>query len=79
MSYIYFEETTPNPKTKVWNVRNKQDDTLLGQIRWFSRWRCYGFYSGQDMIFEKVCLRDIATFCERETFVHRNLKRAEKK
>lgn len=71
-SYIEFHEV-PGPasgKTRRWIVY-AQGGGHLGDVRWFARWRCYGFYPQAETVFERTCLRDIAQFCERETVEQR--------
>jgi len=79
-SFIEFEgpEPTASGKTSIWNVRTEGGGMLLGQVKWFGRWRCYAFYPGSGTIFERTCLRDIASFCETETQRHREEKAATK-
>lgn len=60
----------PEPKTKIWKVRNIESRVALGKIRWFGRWRQYAFFPEEDLVFEKTCLRTIADFCERNTRRH---------
>ncbi|MGH9022590.1 MAG: hypothetical protein ACRDV9_05755 [Acidimicrobiia bacterium] len=50
-------------KTEIWNVVAKDGGTVLGEVRWFGRWTQYAFFPNAGMVFEKTCLRDIATFC----------------
>jgi hypothetical protein len=70
-SFIKFLPAQPKPKTKVWTVVTFSDETILGRIAWFGRWRCYCFFAESDTIFEKTCLRDIADFCEKQTKLKR--------
>lgn len=73
-SYIDFIRTADSEsgKTKTWDVRSKDGpDGRLGFVRWFGRWRCYAFYPISGTVFERKCLRDIATFCEERTQEHR--------
>lgn len=39
----------------------------LGIVKWYSPWRQYSFCPQPATVFERTCLRDIATFCENET------------
>ena len=78
-THIIFVETQPKPKTKTWEVWTKEKakprfdgGDLLGAIRWFGQWRCYAFFPRDNTIFEKTCLRDIASFCEGQTKAHRD-------
>jgi hypothetical protein len=56
--------------TKSWEVVSKQQQKVIGWISWFSGWRKYCFFPDAATVFEQVCLRDIADFCERETKAH---------
>ena len=44
-TFIRFERNVQDPKrkTKTWQVLTL-DHTFLGYIKWFGRWRCYGFF-----------------------------------
>ena len=57
--------------TDVWEVYNKDNNTLLGEVRWLGAWRQYCFFPASDCVFEKNCLRRIADFCEARTIEHR--------
>lgn len=64
-------------KTKIWNVVSKVSDsggTILGQVRWFSRWRAYSFFPRAFTVFEKDCLYDLADFVENKTKEHKEKK-----
>ena len=50
--------------THVFEVRNKTQGSTLGMIEWFGRWRRYSFFPEVDTIYDAVCLRDIAAFCD---------------
>jgi hypothetical protein len=62
-----------NPKTKIWNVRSKDDSCLLGIVKWYGPWRKYSFFPNQNLslVFEETCLTDIATFIKEETKLHK--------
>lgn len=45
----------PQRKTKIWLVENTRSDEVLGEVRWFGRWRQYAFFPGKDLVFEKNC------------------------
>ena len=77
--YIDFIERYPSSKgfrkgkTKRWVILAKSNwDDILGWVKWYFPWRCYIFtpnqpFSGNEIVFEKQCLRDIADFCELQT------------
>ncbi len=71
--YIEFQESEPSSsgKTRVWIVFVKGGFGQLGVIKWFGRWRCYGFFPNAETVYERACLRDLANFCERQTADHR--------
>lgn len=80
--HIFFVETLQplGRKTKVWRVKSKGlESTCLGVVKWFPRWRCYGFFPEMLTVFEKVCLRDLAQFCEEKTEEHKRAKRESRK
>ena len=60
-------------KTKIWRVRptRYEGNGDLGMIQWYGPWRQYAFFPVGATVFEKTCLRDIASFCEDETVRHR--------
>jgi len=67
-----FAGTTPSGKTKRWYVKTT-DNTTLGIIQWFAKWRKYAFSPAYPTFFEEDCLRDIASFCESQTQSHRSI------
>jgi len=70
-SFVRFEEIARNPKTRVWAVLSAESGDALGLVQWRGPWRCYSFFPAQLTVFEQKCLRDIATFCEVQTGLHR--------
>jgi hypothetical protein len=61
MSYLQFDEyDSPTKKTKVVNVVNARDGTILGQIKWWGAWRKYCFFlSFGYLVFDSGCLQEI--------------------
>ena len=78
-TYIRFVEGPPKPRTKTWWVVTRDDDIHLGWVGWFGRWRKYAFYPKPDTVYEQVCLRDIALFCETQTSTHKRQRVAERR
>ena len=66
------------PKTVVMNITNKHHGDLLGQVRWFPRWRQYCFKMG-DNWFSESCLRDIADYLQQTNYMHKALKKEHSK
>lgn len=88
--HIYFEceGTSVSGKTKVWSVKAKDGNMFLGEIRWYGPWRRYCFVidklSFEDLgepikklVYEWVCMRSIADFCEKMTKEQREKKVSE--
>lgn len=64
----------PNSEGKrpgTWTVHTKKEGAYLGDIEWWGRWRCYTFSPSWNSVYEHVCLRDIADFCEEQTRAHK--------
>lgn len=74
----FVEHPQPKRKTMVWAVTSVYDSTLLGYIGWFPRFRKFSFYPQKDTVYEEVCLRDIAEFCETMTKRQRDKRKLEK-
>ena len=57
--YLKFHLLEQKPKTKVIGVYSKKNDDVLGEIKWFGRWRQYAFFPESGTIFNSECLNDI--------------------
>lgn len=78
-AFIQFNEFPQSKrKTMRWAVTSVYDQTLLGYIQWFPRFRKFSFFPRNDTVYEEVCLRDIAEFCETETKKQRERRKFEK-
>lgn len=64
--WIMFDLVCEFGKTKVWAVKSKRNGNVLGQIRWFGRWRQYSFYPEHNTIFDSTCLKDITEFLKNQ-------------
>jgi len=69
-TWIRFVPGPPRPRTRTWFVMTASG-AQIGEIRWFPRWRCYGYWPTDGSVYEAVCLREIAEFCERATAAHK--------
>ncbi len=69
--FIKFEPRSPKAKTKVWAVMPKDSGYELGFVSWYGPWRKYCFSPMPHTVFEQVCLREIAQFCETATRTHK--------
>lgn len=52
----FIDGPSESRKTVVSLVVSKSQGIVLGQIRWFGRWRQYCFYPNSDTIWNKGCL-----------------------
>lgn len=64
-----------NRKTEQWHVVSKERSIALGTIKWFGRFKQYSFEPNPNTVFEKICLRDIADFCEDQTNLYNEKKK----
>ena len=70
-SWIRFSKLTPNPATQRWAVMPVDGSGQIGLVQWYARWRKYCFFPMANTVYEQICLREIADFCERESKLHR--------
>jgi hypothetical protein len=64
-SYLTFgARPSPTGKTKIVSVCSRSSGELLGEIRWFGRWRQYCFYPERGTIFNHGCMGDICAHIE---------------
>lgn len=80
-TYIQFEDTCGSKSgiTRVFGVYTLDGGAeLLGRVEWAGRWRKYVFSPARTtaLIFEEVCLREIAEFIETKTREHRAARKA---
>jgi hypothetical protein len=59
------QHQNPGKKTFCYQVRSILYGYNLGQIKWYSPWRCYAFFPNNDCIFEPVCLTTICGWIEK--------------
>lgn len=60
-------------KTRVWEVINSNNESFLGNIRWYNHWRKYCFYPEPACVFEEVCMREISQFIVERTKDQKNI------
>lgn len=67
-THVTFAHLGPRPgnKTSDWAVRERSGGDI-GTIKWFPRWRKYGFFPCHGTVYEETCLREIAEFCQART------------
>lgn len=64
--------------TKRWNIVSKDENCVLGVVKWFGRWRGYAFFPTAETVFETQCLNDIALFIQNQNKAHREKRKKEK-
>lgn len=69
--------TAKGRRTLCWRV-TAHEGGLLGYVEWYNPWRCYAFFPQPDTVFEKDCLRDLATWLEAETNARRRARQKER-
>jgi hypothetical protein len=67
-TYLVFYNSGPRKgqKTNVYDVY-AGTSVKLGLIKWYAPWRKYSYFPNLNTVYEQVCLREIAEFCEIET------------
>ena len=60
--YIRFECFCRGEKTTQWKIVNRRSGGELGEIKWYSAWRQYCFFTSFDAVFNDSCLCDIIHF-----------------
>lgn len=53
-------------KTMLWDVATKEG-YILGEVKWYARWRKYTFHPSDDCVFEETCLGELAEFIKERT------------
>lgn len=72
--------TGPQRKTNIYEVLEKGNiRSILGQIKWFGRWRKYVFEPTEKTVYEETCLREIALFIQQETRLYNKRAREKRK
>ncbi len=60
-SYLRFvERISPSGKTLVVSVESRRHGDVLGEIKWFGRWRQYALYPSAGTIWNPDCLDEIS-------------------
>ena len=62
--YINFIEQSQTGKTLIFNVASTRDESLLGVVKWYSRWRQYAFFPKTGTLYNIDCMRKIAGFID---------------
>lgn len=60
--YLKFELIEEKPKTKVYAIVSKNDNSQLAIVKWYTNWRSYAFYPENGTIWEEDCLGAVTQF-----------------
>jgi hypothetical protein len=52
---------SPKKKTDVFEVLTQECD-VIGHIKWYSPWRCYGLFPKPEIVLEYRCMHELASF-----------------
>lgn len=55
---------SPSGLTNIWEVRSVHTGVDVGQIKWYAPWRRYTLWPSPAVIFDSLCLREIAEFLD---------------
>ena len=69
---------SPSGKTIIWDVYNRDNDSHLGDISWYGKWRQYVFAPDETDILSAGCLKNIAVFLDDQNEKHRRKNFMEK-
>lgn len=63
--FLKFEEVDGGKrKTKIFAVLSKDGKNLLGEVKWFARWRRYAFFPACETILDAGCLQEVIAFID---------------
>lgn len=57
--YLSFVEAPTKGKTKVIAIVNRHHEEIIGEIRWFGRWRQYCFFPRGETVWNTTCMDDV--------------------
>lgn len=62
--YIRFEKivATPPRKTNIFQVISNHSGDLLGEIKWFGRWRQFCFFPEPGTVWNTGCMASVQAF-----------------
>jgi len=60
--YIHFMNIGDIGKTSRWSIHSNRTQAFLGEVKWYSAWRQYCFFTTMDAVFNDNCMKDILDF-----------------
>lgn len=77
-NHLHFEmRSVKGRKTPIYTVLN-DIPVSLGEIRWWSGWRKYVWFQGEDVIMSHDCLQEVVDFI-RKLMMERRFEQKEKR
>ena len=79
--WIKFVEKDKKPKTKVFSIMSKTDNSEIGEIKWYPAWRQYCLCTIPEIqtIYSTGCLQAISEFITKLNEKHKKAKERIKK
>ena len=73
MSWIKFEfhSKSDSGLTSRWSIQRANGSSPLGWVAWYAPWRKYTLFTVEGIVFDYVCLIEIADFCNKQTVLQR--------
>lgn len=72
--WMTVEETTSGTITRRWQVFDRRGG-VLGEVKFFGRWRQFCFFPSTNAVFNEGCLADLTKFLNERTAEWRAMKR----
>lgn len=57
--YLRFIDKEARQKTKIISIVNIHHDEIIGEIKWFGRWRQYCFFPTYNTVWNTTCMKEI--------------------
>jgi len=67
---LIFELVMKKPKTNIYQVINKQQNSVIGMIKWYPSWRHYCFFPYNNTVYSDRCMIKIGEFVEKSNKEH---------
>ncbi|MCE5227911.1 MAG: hypothetical protein LLG05_18885 [Porphyromonadaceae bacterium] len=58
----FIEVSNPKGKTRIFECRNKNSQTVLGMVKWYGAWRQYCYSPTVQAVYSAGCLDDMSDF-----------------
>ena len=72
--WLTFAKIGQTKKTKIYEIKSKCDKSVLGEVKWYPKWRNYCFIT-PEFVFSDRCLMTLARFVHTNNLEHRLRKK----